>query len=399
MILDYLKPLPGSIVHLVFDDYSEDPDYLYPSKDRKETGMYRVIADLSQKLPKISEWGDFLSNRRNKYQLTQLIAEFLISDKSMFPKNLFVTKGKYCYYKEFNQPSITINELSSNHIEADQRLVSHLIFASREFKTVCVVADDTDVYVICLFAAKYCNGYIYFRQGTTNSKDGITYHDITAFAIQLGQSLCDVLPFFHVLTGSDYTYPFHRRTKVQAFKKMCSKPQSMNLLQSLGTVNANIHDVMDFILHIIYNRPKNEKTPGESRYKMLFVGKGKSKKFRATKLLPPDQCSLDMKIMRTNFVSYNMASSLTPIYTSLDAKNYGWEVKDEILQPIWFLCPPLPSDEEISNHLKENDTNNDDDFDDEDDDVNCYESSEEDSDDEDAFPWSDEDIDDDSDIE
>ena len=45
-----------------------------------------------------------------------------------------------------------------------------------------------------------------------------------------------------------------------------------------------------------------EKSPMESRYAMLFVTKGKKKKFVETKLLPPEEVSLHMKILRANFV-------------------------------------------------------------------------------------------------
>ena len=37
-----------------------------------------------------------------------------------------------------------------------------------------------------------------------------------------------------------------------------------NLLSSLSTDQANIPDLMDFIIHVIYNRPNCEKSPGDS---------------------------------------------------------------------------------------------------------------------------------------
>ena len=60
----------------------------------------------------------------------------------------------------------------------------------------------------------------------------------------------------------------------------------------------------NFVLHIVYNRPNREKTPGENRYVMLFVKKGKKKVFVQTKQLPPGDRSLRMKILGAIYISY-----------------------------------------------------------------------------------------------
>ena len=70
----------------------------------------------------------------------------------------------------------------------------------------------------------------------------------------------------------------------------------MDLMSSMNTDHVDIEKVTYFVLHIIYNCPKQEKSPEHSRYSMLYVGKGK-KKFAPTKSLPPDQKSLTMKIL------------------------------------------------------------------------------------------------------
>ena len=77
----YLKSLPGSTLHLVFDDYRLNDAQPIWSKGRQEKGRERILADLSQKLPKIRDWNDFLTNRINKLQITQLLAtgNFLLS--------------------------------------------------------------------------------------------------------------------------------------------------------------------------------------------------------------------------------------------------------------------------------------------------------------------------------
>ena len=61
--------------------------------------------------------------------------------------------------------------------------------------------------------------------------------------------------------------------------------------------------VIDFIIHIVYNRPKLEKTAAQCRYGIAIkTSKMRKKKFNDTKRILPDESTLKMKIMRANFV-------------------------------------------------------------------------------------------------
>ena len=146
-------------------------------------------------------------------------------------------------------------------------------------KSVCVMADDTDVFILLLHVSINCNEALYFRQGTISSRDGITCRNITSLSSQLGKKICAILPAFYSLTGSDFTKPFFGRSKMNSFKKSLSKPESINLMSSMNTDDVDIEKVTYFVLHVIYNRSKREKSPGDSRYAMLYVRKGEKKVF------------------------------------------------------------------------------------------------------------------------
>ena len=210
----------------------------------------------------------------------------LLTDFSLYPVNqisgkkcLLLKENKCFYISADNQSSSReVPELNSRHREADPKLAFHAVYAA-SIHAAFVVADDTDVFILLLFVAAQTNQKLYFRQGTASSKGGITYHDVTTLAEHLGEDVCKVLPTFHVVTGSDFTQPFFGRSKFRCLKKMKDNPQTMSLLSSLESSEIIMNDVTDFILHVIYNRPKKEKTPGDSRYAMLFTGKGKKRKF------------------------------------------------------------------------------------------------------------------------
>ena len=122
-------------------------------------------------------------------------------------------------------------------------------------KSVCVVADDTDLFIPLLHVSINCNETLYFRQGTTSSRDSITYHNVTSLSSQLEEKICATLPAFHSVTGSDFTKPFFGRSKINSFKKLLSKPESN---ESMNTDHVDIEKVMYFALHVIYNRPNTD---------------------------------------------------------------------------------------------------------------------------------------------
>ena len=169
-------------------------------------------------MPKSDESQDFLSNHNNKFQLTNIISDYLL-EKASFSKDMYVTKGQFCYSKKLHGTITSAEVLFSKHREADQKIPNHVLFAISPESSVCVVSDDTDIYILMLYIAKHCNGNLHFRQGTHSSKEGIMYHHINPLAAQLSDEICNILSVFHVLTGCDYTNPFYRRLKIQSFKK------------------------------------------------------------------------------------------------------------------------------------------------------------------------------------
>ena len=80
---------------------------------------------------------------------------------------------------------------------------------------------------------------------------------------------------------------------------------------------------------------------------MLFVTKGKKKKFVETKILEPDEQSLHMKILRANFVSCVAANYVHQHFEILNLVDYGWKVPEVKLEPNWFEGSALSSIEDI----------------------------------------------------
>ena len=118
--------------------------------------------------------------------------------------------------------------------------------------------------------------------------------------------------------------------KYKASKKKLSQFSTAKLISSISSKKAIIAQVIDFILHVVYNRPKRKSREkfhtGESRYAMPFITKGKTKKFVEIKLLPPDKQSLHMKILEVNFVSCGRANCVNQHFEILNLVDDDWNV-------------------------------------------------------------------------
>ena len=64
-----------------------------------------------------------------------------------------------------NEEYMRFEELDSQHKEADQKIPMHALFAGQSSEdTVCMISDDTDVYLSLLYVSHCINAKVYFRR-------------------------------------------------------------------------------------------------------------------------------------------------------------------------------------------------------------------------------------------
>ena len=63
-LYNYIKQLPGNVIHIIFNDY-EEGQVNSLSKGREAKSRKQKIAELSQRLLKVGEWTEFLTNSKN----------------------------------------------------------------------------------------------------------------------------------------------------------------------------------------------------------------------------------------------------------------------------------------------------------------------------------------------
>jgi hypothetical protein len=130
---------------------------------------------------KIKQWRSFLSESQNKTSLIQFLTDEWKAEcyKQMNgDKNLYVTSGEDCW-KISSDGCHKVAELNSTQEEADTRILLHVKHAADEgYKTVIVICEDTDVFVLCIAYSKDIPCSLYRKCGTQAGTQYMNISDI-----------------------------------------------------------------------------------------------------------------------------------------------------------------------------------------------------------------------------
>ena len=128
---------------------------------------------------------------------------------------MFVTCGDQCI-KLTQDRYEEVFVLQSNHEEADTRILLHAKHAAAEYPSLICIADDTDVFILCLAFCSSFNSKVFIRRGT---KTHTRLVDITKLSSILGKEVCSALIGLHAWTGCDTISCLSGQGKVKALKK------------------------------------------------------------------------------------------------------------------------------------------------------------------------------------
>jgi len=125
-------------------------------------------------------------------------------------------------------------DLTSSQEEADTRMLLHALHASKQgHKAMIIVAEDTDVFILCLAFSKEMSSNLYMKCSMQN----ITrYVDISKLVSAIGDGVCQALVGLHAFTGSDTVSAFAGRGKVGALKKLKRDQNHQRAFGELGKV-------------------------------------------------------------------------------------------------------------------------------------------------------------------
>lgn len=283
----------------------------------------------------------------------QKLVEFLIDDwakecKISFFRNrnknliLYVNYVKcYKYYTVENSNGSyelvreVVNDLSSNQMEADTKIVMHVCRNNViEPTNILIKASDTDILIIMLGNMSKIsnpNHTIFMQLGIGNSTRIV---NVTSMYKKLGDDVSKSLPGLHAFTGCDFIPAFYRKGKRKGFKKILSSSQYQSAFIKLGEL-ANLNDnnvfaILEKFVCGVYNHKTNNNV-NQVRHTMFQKTYNvdsdkffhKIKKFDACNL-PPCKAELKQQILRAAFVTNIWQNAFNSFTVPENPLQYGW---------------------------------------------------------------------------
>lgn len=249
----------------------------------------------------VKQWRMFLSEVKNKTSLIKFISQEWRGEECMGrlkEKILFVT-GESKGWKITEEGSENVAELTSNHEEADTRLLLHAAHTAQEgYKAIAITSEDTDVFILLLNLSSIINVKLFMRCG---SRTKTRLVDVKGIVQRTGQEVCEGLIGLHSFTGCDTVSAFAGKGKIGAFKILKSDEGARRALWELGkswTVSENLFILLEKFTCSMYMSVGN--TTGcvnDARYKLFCAKNGEVESHQ----LPPCQDSIRKHILRANY--------------------------------------------------------------------------------------------------
>ena len=336
-------------IHVVFDRYFSDSLKSQTRMKRYGTVKPNTIHIFPEaKIPK--NWKLFLTCGENKSALAQFYSEYMkenAKNKLLPQQSLYISGVKDDYAIRITKSTVVnkVRLLTSNHEEADTKLILHAVYAADiGAKNVVVSSPDTDVLVLLLgHRASIGADNIYLLTGnvSNHTKQYIPIHGIFD---ALTRNQHNILMQVYCISGCDTVSGFYGHGKAKAF----------NVLMKHATVLQPMADIGS-TLHI-----NNESKKASTRFVCLVYGKDETclNKLRCDmanknilgKKLPPTNDSFMLHLQRAAHQLIIWKQSCQPTQMIPNPVEYGY-YKDENNN----VCPKLMTQEisapELLNNL------------------------------------------------
>ena len=309
-----------STQHIVFDVYREN-SLKAATREKRGKGIRRVVA-ASNKVP--NNWQDFLCDTVNKDSLNKFLAEAVTAHSFGRGKTVFVTH-------EANVLSNTSTTMSDcNHEEADTRMLVHVEHSLvNGANQIGINSEDTDVLIILL-------GFFHQLQSKYNFSDVVIdfnrtkRYSVHTLAEKLGSSVCQALPFFHALTGSDTTSAFKNVGKKTAYEVMVKVLPDIQRtfstfffhpFKEITKDSPEFKAIEQFVI-LLYSRTSTHTSVNEARMDLYF------KKTHNLERVPPTADALLLHTKRAIYQTGVWATSLELQQNLPSPSDFGWKRDD-----------------------------------------------------------------------
>ena len=354
-ILQRLCELDGNTLHFVSDKWVKPSIKDSERLSRSKSSVVFNIQGPAQKTP--ANWQYCLKNDSFKKSLVEFLVNIWQEDcfaKILGSKNLYANSNDM-YFRYFavgdTMHREEAKEYYSTHEEADCRMFAHISHAIIPSSTV-VRTSDTDCLVIALGCTHlFPVGHKIWLEVGVHSNNSQRYICVNMLHEELGSDLCRALPFFHALTGCDYTASFCRKGKVSPLKlleKYVNIQRTFAAIPNSLELSSCVFNIVQRYVCLMYRKTGFEDVD-EARYE-IFLEKYKprsdgrlscSGKMDAS-LMPPCKKVLVEKVKRAHLIARRWTSAPYPCPPPDCPEEAGWQHCDGEFKILWFEGDPLP---------------------------------------------------------
>jgi hypothetical protein len=202
-IVNTAVSLNFSRVDFVCDRYPEK-SIKNLERDKRAVGGTNVIRIYSEQQRVPRQWKKFMASGENKEEIMKFIFNTWrhADPQALKCVEVFLAHEDKCHKltELLGDMSCTeIEELSSDHEEADTRMIAHARHASLSYSNVIVKSPDTDVFLIALNAINDIIANLFFETGKGNARRIISLNKTKQ---HIGEQWCSSLIGFHAFTGN-----------------------------------------------------------------------------------------------------------------------------------------------------------------------------------------------------
>lgn len=366
-IFHQLREIPpnfGKIADKIFEIISQPSNLIFSTdmylpesiksmeRERRGSSDKMIIKGLSTKRP--SDWKTFLSNDKNKEQLTELLANAWSRDiyAEKIKDKTFVTISKESAYMIKSEGNTVrkseIEDLQSSQEETDTRVILYCNYAKEQgFKFARVKTPDTDIFFICLHYALSLDGItLLLDTGTGNRRRLI---DVSEMARSFEQEFSTALMCLHAFTRCDTTSAFRGIGKVKPLKILQRLSRFRPILAQLGEtwkVSTELELGLEEFTCNMYGNQRIKKI-NDLRLNMIQRKCG-SEILKASKnvdlgSLPPCKSCLVQHIRRVNYqVGIWKHAHIKKPHIPAATDGHGWTLNHNKLEPLWTEDDILP---------------------------------------------------------
>lgn len=336
-------------IDVVFDVYLDNSikDVERNRRSHGELSVQQIVPSAE-----IKQWNLLLSSNQNKNKLTEfIVTEWKSLGHLLEDKILFVTCSRDVYQISRNETTL-VQDLQSNHQEADTRMLLHAHHASLTHNRIIISSPDTDVFMLLLSKVCDLDTEVYMMTGTAQNRRLI---NINAVANDIygninktnctKKSLVKALLGFHCFTGCDTISAFAGRGKLKPLSLLVGNEDYIDVFCSLGEelslTNEMIRKLERFVIHMYGKKPTSQTLSIDDIRYSLYCQRGGKTSFAH---LPPCLNVLTQHCIRANYQTFIWRQCFTPIIDLDVPNNHGWCMNEGKLDIQWMTCNPAPEE-------------------------------------------------------